>query len=55
MSESADRNQAQGNSEECLFFGLNVILAKEADWNANSLLICTHSTLLIVDTNQLCG
>ena len=41
--ESADGNQAPGNGEECLFFGLNVILAKAAGRNANALLICTHS------------
>lgn len=43
VSESADGNQAPGNGEECLFFGLNVILAKAAGRNANALLICTHS------------
>ena len=43
VSESADANQAPGNGEECLFFGLNVILAKAAARNANALLICTHS------------
>lgn len=40
---SADGNQAPGNGEECLFFGLNVILAKAAGRNANAFLICTHS------------
>ena len=44
VSESADGNQAPRNGEECLFFGLNVIiLAKAAGRNANALLICTHS------------
>ena len=27
VSEFGDGNQAPGNGEECLFFGLNVILA----------------------------